>query len=949
MIDEKDLTQHTPMMQQYWRIKSEVPDVLLLYRMGDFYELFHDDARRAASLLDITLTQRGESAGEPIAMAGVPVVALENTLARLIARGESVAICEQISESTENDTQNGGGKSNTKGPVERRIVRVVTPGTLVEEGLLDARSIVRMAAIRPRKAHAKTARRSTPKNTPSSDTTAQQHGYDLAVLEFASGRFTLIECVEIERLRAEIERLEPREIIVPESSGRHLRGLLDHASIDGQRRVGWITLGDWHFDPTSAERLLCEHFNTNDLEGFGVAGRPGGIAAAGALLAYVQDRFRGDLDQIVSLAIEPVGHRLTIDAITQRNLELVRRLDGRREGSLLDLLDRARSALGSRRIATWLAEPLRDPTALAPRRRRIAALAQTLRHDPVNQEDPPSPEPQSPIELIENALVGLPDLERIATRLALNQARPRDLAGLVEALQRAERIGAALATLAAETCCAFDDTEALADLAATLAPPLALTTQLARTLSDPLPARFGDGRIITTGIDAQLDRLRDFERHARDACAALEQRERERLGVPNLRIGRHRVHGFFVELPRNAADQAPPEYIRRQTLKHTERYTFDPLITLEREAATAEIAAASREQVLIDQWLETLTASLPDLTARADALAELDASLTLAHRMTDDDWTLPLLDATPGLSIQRGRHPIVAASLGRDFVPNDLEITPDRRLLLITGPNMGGKSTYMRQAALIVILAHIGAPVPAAAARIGPIDRIFSRIGAADDIGSGRSTFMVEMTEAARILHNATPQSLVLMDEIGRGTSTFDGLALAWATARHLARVNRAYTLFATHYFELTALAEREDGVINLHSAAVEDRGRVAFLHRIEPGPAGRSFGLQVAALAGVPASVLREARARLAALERERTANQPDLFTDLTDDIATATLDDEALIAGSTKSPKPDTDTSQSLAAVLPEWIASIDPDSLSPRDAHEWIYRLREWLDSR
>jgi DNA mismatch repair protein MutS len=854
------LSAHTPMMQQYLRIKAEHPDTLLLYRMGDFYELFYADAQRAAQLLDITLTRRGESAGQPIPMAGIPVHTLESYLARLLKKGEAVAICEQTGEV-------GAGK----GPVQREVVRIVTPGTISEEALLDAREVNLIVALYPGAA----------------DSAPGPVG--LAILEFASGRFSVAEVAAGEPLAAELARLSPVECLIPEGLAADLP--------DGQR------LPDWHFDPVSARRVLTAHFGTRDLAGFGCDDLPLGLAAAGALLAYVQTRYRGELGHITGLRREMRGDTLQLDAATRQNLELNRTLSGRREGSLIALLDCSRTAMGSRLLSRWLNQPLRDREGIRRRHRVVQELLDGGQHRGLRRH-----------------LSGFADCERIISRIALGSARPRDLAALLHGLQRLPELHAGLP--------GEDPSALLIEIRDRLVPRTELAHLLERALEEQPPLRLSDGGVIRPGFDPELDRLRGLQADADQFLRELEVRERETTGLAQLRVAYNRVHGYYIEIARSLSDRVPARFVRRQTLKNAERYTTEELKQFEDEILSARDRALNLERELFERLLSSLREAIATLREFSDAVAELDVFCALADSAERLDWACPVMPAEPGILIEAGRHPVVEAALREPFVPNDVRLDPEtRRLLVITGPNMGGKSTYMRQTALIVILACMGSFIPARSARIGPVDRIFTRIGASDDLASGRSTFMVEMTEAANILHNAGPESLVLMDEIGRGTSTFDGLALALACAERLARHNRSLTLFATHYFELTSLAERQRGVANVHTDAIEHRDTVVFLHQVQEGPANQSYGLQVAALAGVPAAVLRRARAHLAELEARALAagDQPQLglFTQA-------------------PPPPPDPGPGESLLAELRD----LNPDELTPREALEALYRLREQL---
>ncbi len=846
MAARPDMTGHTPMMQQYLRIKAEYPDILLFYRMGDFYELFYEDAAEAARLLDITLTTRGKSAGAPIPMAGVPYHAVDSYLAKLIRQGRSVAICEQI-----------GDPATSKGPVERQVVRIVTPGTATDDALLEARRENLLAAV----AH---------------------HGRQLglAVLDVGSGRFTLQQLDSEAAVAAELDRLRPAELVHPDE-------------IVPPRSEACLTPRPaWHFDPAHATRLLCEQFGVDNLAGFGCEDLPAAIAAAGALLGYVQETQRSVLPHLHGLAVEWPDEMLHLDPATRRNLELERSLAGHEQNTLLALLDQAATPMGSRLLQRWLRRPLRVRTVLEARLDAIEALRREDLADALH-------------EILRRA----GDMERILARVALRSARPRDLTRLREGLRAIPELRATLGE---------PEAERLSVLLADLRPFPELAERLARALVDAPPQVIRDGGVIAPGYDPELDELRSLQENAGAVLAEMEAREREQTGIATLKVGYNRVHGYYIEVGKAQAEKIPARYQRRQTLKAAERYITPELKELEDRVLSANERALAREKRLYDELLEILAADLAPLQACAAALAELDVLANLARRAEALGWHRPSFRDAPGLTIRRGRHPVIEQAWEAPFTPNDAELRDDRRMLVITGPNMGGKSTYMRQIALIAVLAHMGSPVPAEAAEFGPLDRIFTRIGASDDLASGRSTFMVEMTETANILHNATDQSLVLLDEIGRGTSTYDGLALAWATAHALAEDRRALTLFATHYFELTRLPETLPACANIHLDAVEHGDRIVFLHAVQDGPASRSYGLQVAALAGVPETVLAMARRKLAELEQATPARE-------TPPPAAAVAEPPALAA-----------------------LRDIDPDRLSPREALDLLYRLREQLET-
>ncbi len=793
--------QHTPVMQQYHAIKARFPDTLLFYRMGDFYELFYDDARRTAKLIDIALTRRGQSGGEPIPMAGVPVHSVETYLGRLVRLGESVAICEQI-----------GDPALAKGPVAREVVRVVTPGTLTDAALLADKETRLLAAV----------------------TFAPHLG--LAWLDLAGGRFTVTEPADLDALHAEIERLKPAELLLAEDADAPPW----LAALAGARRRP-----PWHFDPGTGKRLLCEQFGTRDLAGFDAEDAPAGVGAAGCLLQYAKDTQRAALPHLRVLNRERREQAVILDAQTRRNLEIEASLGSRDEYTLAGLMDRCATAMGSRQLRRWLNRPIRDHAELKRRQQAVDTLQRS-----------------GPIAALAGVLKDIGDLERILTRIGLRSARPRDLAQLRDSLGRLPELKRLAAPLAAERL------QALAVRCGEHADERELLT---RALVEVPPVLLRDGGVIAAGYDADLDELRRISTNADQYLEDLETRERTRTGIANLKVGYNRVHGFYIELTRGQAAGAPADYIRRQTLKGAERYVTPELKEFEDKVLSARERSLTREKQLYDELLDLLARDLAGLQRTADAVAELDTLVNLADRARALNLVLPTLVAEPRLEYRGGRHLGVEQSSTTPFVPNDLDFREQERMLIITGPNMGGKSTYMRQTALIVILAHIGSGVPAEAATLGPIDRIFTRIGAADDLTGGRSTFMVEMTETANILNSATRSSLVLMDEVGRGTSTFDGLSLAWAAARHIAQKIGAFTLFATHYFELTSLPEELPACRNVHLDATEHGRELIFLHAVKPGPASQSYGLHVAELAGVPRDVVERAREYLRRLEKHQ------------------------------------------------------------------------------
>ncbi|MCX8049231.1 MAG: DNA mismatch repair protein MutS [Methylohalobius sp.] len=839
-------------MQQYLRLKAEHKDTLLLFRMGDFYELFFDDAIKAARLLDLTLTSRGESGGMRVPMAGIPYHALENYLARLLKAGEAVAICEQI------------GDAKGKGPMEREVVRVITPGTATDEALLEERRDNLLLALTP-----------------------YHRRFGLAYLELSCARFALLEAADEAELAAELERLDPAEILLPEG--------WDPPACVGQR-VGLTYRPPWHFDLQSACRSLKEQFQVQDLAGFGCAHLEAAVAAAGSLLQYVRETQKRALPHLTALRVESRADILSLDAATRRNLELDRHPSGRTEFTLLGVLDTTVTAAGGRLLKRWLGCPLRDRTEITARLDAVEELIETQRFEGLRER-----------------LKATSDIGRAATRIALKTARPRDLVLIRQSLTVLPDL-----RLLLEGACSAK----LKHIRSTLADLPEVLTLLERAIVADPPPLLRDGGVLAPGFHRELDELRALSRHSDEYLLEIERRERERTGIAALRLRYNKVHGYYLEIPRSQSDQVPADYIRRQTVKHAERFLTPELKHFEERVLAAREKAIALEKALYEALLEELTPKVPDIQARADAIAELDVLASLAERAVKGNWRRPKLSDKIGLRLTGGRHPVVERQVAH-FVANDLELTPNRRLLIVTGPNMGGKSTYMRQTALIAIMAHLGSFVPAEEAVIGPIDRIFTRIGASDDLASGRSTFMVEMTEIAAILHNATDQSLVLVDEIGRGPGTFDGLSLAWAVAEYLATKNRALTLFATHYFELTALADTLPGVSNIHLEAAEFGDEIVFLHAVRDGPASQSYGLKVAALAGVPREVIDRARKKLEEMESGSGSPHPPF------------------------APQLDLFASQQKNSQLEFKLKAVDPDELTPRQALMLLYDLKALLN--
>ena len=850
MNENQNLADHTPMMRQYLKLKAENPDILLFYRMGDFYEMFYDDAKRASQLLDISLTKRGSSNGEPIPMAGVPYHAVESYLAKLIALGESVAICEQI-----------GDPATSKGPVERKIVRIVTPGTVSDELLLEDRKDNLLASIWQYKNY-----------------------YGYATLDISSGRFYIFECDNFEEMQAELQRTSPVELLYPEDF--QSMPLIENNS--GLRRRP-----QWDFDLETAKQQLNLQFGTNDLIGFGVEECNYALCAAGCLLQYVKDTQRTALPHIRSIIKQSAYDFVVLDAATRRNLEITENLSGGTQNTVAEILDKTQTPMGSRMLKRWLHSPIRNLTILQNRQQAIGEL-------------------QNYIDEVNPLLKQIGDLERILARLALHTARPRDFARLRDAYNLLPQLQTLLSGLTSPAlislCKKINQFDHIAEI-------------LNQAIVETPPVIIRDGGVIATGYNAELDELRSLADGATNYLEQLEIRERETLGIDTLKVGFNAVHGYYIQISRGQSHLAPIHYTRRQTLKNVERYIIPELKEYEDKVLTSKGRALALEKQLYEQLFDLLMPDLATMQISAEAIAELDVLTNLAERALTLNYQKPTLSTDSGIEIKDGRHVVIEQVLQTPFIANSLSLLPSRRMLIITGPNMGGKSTYMRQTALIVLLSYIGSFVPASKAVIGPVDRIFTRIGASDDLASGRSTFMVEMTETANIMHNATQQSLVLMDEIGRGTSTYDGLSLAWACAENLANEIKSMTLFATHYFELTQLPEHMQGVYNIHFDAIEHDNTVAFIHEVSEGAASKSFGIAVAGLAGVPKAVLKRAKQKLKELEiiSKQTANSG---------VAQSQL-------SFINEPEP---------SEVEEALKQIDPDALTPKQALEILYQLKK-----
>ncbi|WP_421857617.1 DNA mismatch repair protein MutS [Marinobacter salarius] len=871
---QTDLSHHTPMMRQYLKIKGEHPNELVFYRMGDFYELFYEDAKKAAELMDITLTARGQSGGSPIPMAGIPYHSAEGYIARLVRAGQSIAICEQI-----------GDPATSKGPVERKVVRIVTPGTLSDDAFLEDRRDNLLVAIYSHR---------------------EQFGF--ASLDISSGRFTVSELDDLEGLQGELQRLRPAEILISEDFP--YQDVLD--GYTGIRRQG-----PWLFESDTARRVITQQLQVRDLTGFGCEDLTLAICAAGCLLQYAKETQRTALPHIRKLSRERREEAVILDATSRRNLEIDTNLMGGTQHTLAWVMDRTATAMGGRQLRRWLNRPLRDITVVEQRQQAVSALLDGFHYEPVH-----------------DLLKSIGDIERILARVALRSARPRDLARLRDAFLSLPDLQKALTPI---------NSHHVVKLATTISEYPELSDLLERAIIDNPPVVIRDGGVIRDGFDEELDELRNISENAGQFLLDVETRERERTGISTLKVGYNRVHGYYIEITRAQSGQAPVDYIRRQTLKNAERFITPELKEFEDKALSAKSRSLAREKALYDEVLETVAAELAPLQDAAQALAELDVLSNFAERATSLRFNAPEFSDTPGFDIEEGRHPVVEQLLSDPYVPNDLLMDQQRRMLVITGPNMGGKSTYMRQAALIALLAYTGSYVPANRVVIGPLDRIFTRMGSSDDIAGGRSTFMVEMTETANILHNATEYSLVLMDEVGRGTSTFDGLSLAWATAEHLAKHIRCYTLFATHYFELTQLADNLEHAVNVHLTATEHDDTIVFLHNVHDGPASQSYGLQVAKLAGVPQDVIRNAKEQLSHLEGGAAPARP-----AADHTAVAPAEPEKQPRTARVSePVMQADMFASLEpSKVEECLADLDVDGLTPRDALNRLYELKELL---
>lgn len=859
LYSPENIASHTPMMQQFLSMKKEHKDILLFYRMGDFYELFYDDAKRAAELLDISLTKRGASAGEPIPMAGVPYHAVDNYLSRLVQLGESVAICEQV-----------GDPATSKGPVERKVVRIVTPGTVSDENLLNERSDNLICSVY-------------------SSQTKQGDVFGIAYLDINSGRFLVNQFEQVADLSATLTRLSPAELLYPES----------FVHIDLVKQIkGTRRRPDWEYDLQTAERILTKQFQTKDLLGFGLGDVPIAISAAGCLMQYVKDTQRTALPHIRAITLESIDSAIVLDSATRKNLELTQNLSGGVENTLAQVLDKTATAMGSRLLKRWLHLPKRNQMEVNARLDAVESFINSGNY----------------VELAD-IFKHVGDIERIVARLALRSARPRDLARLRNTLQILPEVKQQLAAHKVVRIQALDQQIPLFP---------EVTELLNRAIIENPPVLIRDGGVIAPGYNQELDEWRELSAGATRYVEELEVNERERTGIPTLKVGYNKVHGFYIDISKSYSDKVPAEYVRRQTLKNNERYIIPELKKHEEKVLSSQSKALALEKRLYEGLIERLVEDIVEFQQLADALSQVDVLATLAERAETLGYNKPELVAGRSIKIEAGRHPVVEQVMDEPFIANPVTLNGDKRLAVITGPNMGGKSTYMRQIALICLMANIGSFVPAEQAQIGEIDRIFTRIGASDDLASGRSTFMVEMTETANIMHNATPNSLVLMDEIGRGTSTYDGLSLAWACAEHLASKLKSMTLFATHYFELTEFAENTEGAINIHLDAHEHGDDIVFMHAVQEGAASKSFGIQVAKLAGLPKEVLAFAKHKLKHLETS-DGSQP-----------------KEAVSNTEQMPLLDFSHTQ-----VVDIIEKTDLDDLSPRQAWELLNRLKQQLN--
>lgn len=876
MIDNNiiaNIQSHTPMMQQYLNLKVQHPHALMFYRMGDFYELFFDDAKKAAKILGITLTHRGKTNGDPIPMAGVPYHAAEGYLARLVKKGETVVICEQVGEVT------------GKAPVERAVVRIITPGTLTDDALLTAHQSSNLLAL-----------------------CVQQNQMGIALLDLSAGIFKVQQQeYKPETLPLELARLMPSEILIDED-------LVDTQiieSIKKQIECPITKRPNVDFNLNNAQKTLCDQFAVSTLSGFGIDHLPLAKAAAASLIHYAKETQKTALPHILSIKLEQSTDFIALDPVTRRNLEIIDPLF-EHGTSLFSLINDTQTAMGGRLLSRTLMQPLRDTAVLDARLDAIEILIKGYH--------------ESPVRLV---LKDIGDIERVLSRVALGSARPRDLVQLRQACAQIPLLRHALQPIltAPQTSLIQQLNEELGDFNG-------LHQHLMSAIVEHPPVLLRDGNVIAEGFDLELDELRQIRDHAGQFLIDLEIQEREATGINTLKIGYNRVSGYYIELSRAQAEQAPEHYIRRQTLKNAERYITPELKAFEDKVLSSESRALAREKMLFEMLLEQLRDDIANLQMMSSAIAQIDLLANFAHQARLNHWNRPEYSPEIGVNIIAGRHPVVESLSKTPFTPNDTHLDFNHRMAIITGPNMGGKSTFMRQTALISLLAYCGSFVPAKSAQLGPIDRIFTRIGSADDLSSGKSTFMVEMTETSQILHHATNQSLVLMDEVGRGTSTYDGLSLAWACVLDLTKRIKCLCLFATHYFELTELAQ-ENAIDNYHVTAKELNGNLILLHKVQKGPASQSHGLQVAKLAGIPESVIKDAQKRLKILEKQQQQHNSSVQNDLFSDMNTEPDVIEKVVEIEKPSPALDA-------------LAHLDVDNLTPREALAQLYQLKELLNT-
>ncbi|CCG19185.1 DNA mismatch repair protein MutS [Taylorella asinigenitalis 14/45] len=860
-----DAASLTPMMQQYFNLKSQAgDDVLLMFRMGDFYEMFYDDAQLASRILNLTLTKRGHTGGNDIPMAGIPVQSLDQYLSRLVASGLSVAIGEQV-----------GDPASSKGPVERKLVRIITPGTITDENLLPQKSDSLILCIYSKGVHS-----------------------GITWLNLANGDFASSEILS-KSLDQELYRLSPAEIIVPESSNYKF-----------SYKCTITKVPDWHFDLKECTLRLKEFFKIDDLSVFGLGVEASlNIISAGCLLRYIVKTQNENLGHIKKIYIESESRFLGLDPFTRKNLELTESLSSSKGPTLFSTLDNCETGMGSRLLRNWIHNPLKNNSEINERQTNVSQFLQ-----PTNEEFSIS----QILKTLKDQLKPITDIERLSSRVAMLTIKPKELAKLRDSLHTLEVVRKFLlenyGNLSINLECIPKAEE--------------LKEYLSRAIATEPSTQIRDGGVIAKGFDAELDDLRNTSSNNGSFLLEYETKLKEATGISLLRVEYNRVQGFFIEIPKSRAENVPDTFRRKQTLKNVERFTTPELKQWEDKILSADERALKREKYLYDEILQNIQIWVSLLQDIAKLVASIDVYSALAYHAYNNNWIKPELVEGTSIAIEQGRHPVVERTIEK-FTANDCFLNSENRMQIITGPNMGGKSTYMRQTALIVLLARMGSYVPAESASIGEVDAIFTRIGASDDLAGGRSTFMVEMIEAASILTNSTNGSLVLMDEIGRGTSTYDGLSLAWAIACRLLNHNKSLTLFATHYFELTRLVDEYKGIANVHLSAVETSDGLVFMHEVHDGPANKSYGIQVAQKAGLPMAVIKQAQNVLERLNQSNSS-QMDLFDTQVSDIDVS-FEDPAETRDKFKN--------------LQDFISDIDPDELSPREALETLYRLKDF----